>query len=187
MAQENKPRKHRIGELDALYFDQLPQRCKEMFFEFLDFDFPYKVKDKLVAINFIDLDKGCCESPIEQIFAFAYNLLNLSREDGDIAYSLTSQEEIVIGKKKYRADFLFDSDILNEICDSEFNQFKLVIECDGHEFHEKTKKQVEERNTRDMDLKKAGYDVLHFSGSQIFNDPFKCANETLDYILSKIY
>jgi hypothetical protein len=31
----------------------------------------------------------------------------------------------------------------------------------------------------------AGYDVLHYSGSQIFNDPIKCANEIYDYITIK--
>lgn len=59
---------------------------------------------------------------------------------------------------------------------------KLAIECDGHDFHEKTKAQVVKRNQRDMSLKKSGIDVIHFSGSQIYSDPFGCARELIDYI-----
>lgn len=185
----DKKKQHRNGELQAMYFDKLPQRCKEIFFEFIDYDFdmPLKSSHKLMALSLIDFDYSHCESPIEMIFNFAYDLINLSREDGDCIFSLYPQEEIKIDNKKYRADFLFDSTEYEDVFEKEIKSFKLVIECDGHEFHEKTKSQVALRNNRDMDLKKLGYDILHFSGSQIFNEPFKCANDTLDYILSKIY
>ena len=36
-------KKHRPGEIDAMYFDKLPQRCKEMVFEYLSCEFPYEV------------------------------------------------------------------------------------------------------------------------------------------------
>jgi very-short-patch-repair endonuclease len=65
------------------------------------------------------------------------------------------------------------------------NEVQLIIECDGHEFHKATKEQIKHDNERDYDLKMAGYDVLHYSGSQIFNDPIKCANEIYDYITIK--
>lgn len=57
-----------------------------------------------------------------------------------------------------------------------------MIECDGHEFHEKTKEQVIYDNEREYKLKSAGYDVLHFSGSEIYNNPYECAEKTLNYI-----
>jgi hypothetical protein len=31
-------------------------------------------------------------------------------------------------------------------------------------------------------LKVAGYNILRFSGSQIYNHPFECAEETFKYI-----
>lgn len=30
-----------------------------------------------------------------------------------------------------------------------------------------------------------GYDILRFSGSQIYENPFKCANDIFDYLLAK--
>ena len=62
----------------------------------------------------------------------------------------------------------------------------MVIECDGHDFHKLTKSRVSHDNQRDYDLKIAGYDVLHFSGSQIYSDPYKCAKEVYEYIKSKV-
>lgn len=55
----------------------------------------------------------------------------------------------------------------------------IVIECDGHDFHEKTKDQAARDKARDRDLQDAGYKVLRFSGSEIWRDAFKCANEIL--------
>ena len=61
---------------------------------------------------------------------------------------------------------------------------KLIVECDGHEFHEKTKDQVEKRNKRDYNLKMQGFDILHFSGSEIYKDPVGCARKCIDYIIA---
>lgn len=63
---------------------------------------------------------------------------------------------------------------------------KLVIECDGHNFHEKTKEQVIRNNERDYDLQLAGYKVLHFSGSQIYESPLSCANDIYNFIQTTV-
>lgn len=55
----------------------------------------------------------------------------------------------------------------------------IVVECDGHEFHEKTKDQASRDKARDRDLQEAGYKVLRFSGADIWRDAFKCADEVL--------
>lgn len=54
------------------------------------------------------------------------------------------------------------------------------------EFHQKTKEQVQKDNEREYDLKMAGYEILRFSGTQIFNNPIKCAEDTYNYIIKKI-
>lgn len=182
-------RRHRPGEIDAIYFDQLPTRCKEMFFEYLDYDFEYTPKDFDKSIystvcGFYLPDE--IKSPIEQMFYFAFSILSCCLKGFNI--ELAFQTPIKANGNNYRADFLFDTNICaNE--DGQFdgyNQVKIIIECDGHEFHEKTKEQVAHGNKRDYDLKVAGYDVIHYSGSQIYNEPFKCAKEVLDYIVIKL-
>lgn len=50
----------------------------------------------------------------------------------------------------------------------------LVVECDGHDFHEKTKEQAKRDKSRDRDLQAAGITVLRFTGSEIYNDINQC-------------
>ena len=82
------------------------------------------------------------------------------------------------GKKKYYVDLYFEIDSWTE-------NVGVVVECDGYEFHQKSKKQVEYDNEREYEIKKCGFDILRFSGSKIYNDPFKCANDIFDYLLLK--
>lgn len=128
------------------------------------------------------------KSPIEQIFSTAFELY-CKLENKDEIY-LFPQHEIKCNEKKYIADFAFEADdYLSQLilrdkiknCD-----FKLVIECDGYEFHQKTKEQVQRDNEREFDLKMAGYEVLRFSGTQIYKNPLKCAEDTYNYIMKRI-
>lgn len=55
----------------------------------------------------------------------------------------------------------------------------LVVEIDGHDFHEKTKEQVERDKARDRYLQGCGFHVLRFPGSEVWRDPFWAAVETI--------
>lgn len=59
---------------------------------------------------------------------------------------------------------------------------KIVIECDGHDFHEKTKEQAKKDKSRDRVLQSFGYKVYRFTGSEIFQDNMKCAEEVIKSI-----
>ena len=126
-----------------------------------------------------------CESPIEQIMALELKdieILFISSELFEILGN-TNQAYIECNKNKYRVDFLL------EIAFKHLGQYKdvlkLIIECDGHEFHEKTKDQVKKNNKRDRDLQNSGYEILHFSGSEIYNDSSECKNEIVKFIKRK--
>ena len=121
------------------------------------------------------------KSPIEQIFITAFDLYQLWNSKEYIF--LFSQAEIITNNKKYIADFLFETD---EFVNKFNTNKKIVIECDGYEFHQKTKEQVQYDNEREFDLKMAGYEVLRFSGTQIFNNPIKCAEDTYNFIMKAI-
>lgn len=183
---------YREGEYDTLYFDKLPQRCKEIFFEYLRFGLSHENINKAdifteVCGFFISEE---CKSPIEQLFDFAFRIVNFMHEGHNDSpeIELTPQYKIKANGKKYYADFFYDSDYPN----TEYgkykgkNHLKLIIECDGHDFHEKTKEQVAHDNERDFNLKVSGYDILHYSGSQIHNDPLGCAFEVYNYIQLKV-
>jgi len=167
----------------------LPSRGQQLFFGLIENSILDESKESLKILeelyNYSSLDYSDCKSPIEQIFALAYDMVIIN--EGFPANELLviyPQEELLANGHKYRADFLFDTEKYKE---NYFEHpYKLVIECDGHRFHEKTKEQVVKNNQRDLDLKMNGYDVLHFSGSQIYKDPIKCAYEACVYIESKV-
>lgn len=94
-----------------------------------------------------------------------------------------SQKEIKANGKKYIVDFYFEED---EYVNKFNTDKKIIIECDGYEFHQKTKEQVQKDNEREYNLKMAGYEILRFSGTQIYNNPFKCAEDTYNYIIKRI-
>lgn len=54
---------------------------------------------------------------------------------------------------------------------------KLVVECDGAEFHAITKEQVERDKRRDRYCAARGICVMRFSGAEIHRDPRGCAIE----------
>lgn len=58
----------------------------------------------------------------------------------------------------------------------------IAIECDGHEFHERTKQQAARDRARDRYLVRKGYKVLRFTGSEIYADAGKCVAEIADII-----
>lgn len=55
----------------------------------------------------------------------------------------------------------------------------IVVECDGHDFHERTKEQAEHDRKRDRRLTELGYTVLRFTGREIWRDPIACALSAL--------
>lgn len=176
-------------------FSKLPVKIQQIFMGIV-YHASYNTvfhDDSKIADAFMDMiaiDGMCyesCESPIEVIFAFCYSFYLFYSTDGTSyfeLFTLYNQKKIKANGKTYRVDFVIDTD--NDFYRSRTEHpVKVVFECDGHEFHEKTKEQVEYGNKRDYDLKMAGYDVIHFSGSQIYNDPFECAKKALKFVLKK--
>lgn len=59
---------------------------------------------------------------------------------------------------------------------------EIIVECDGHDFHEKTKKQAAKDKKRDRELQSLGFHIFRFTGSEIWKDPIKCAIDVYDFI-----
>lgn len=71
---------------------------------------------------------------------------------------------------QYRADFaiLFQDGV------------RIVIECDGHNFHEKTKQQAQHDKSRDRFIQDKGWKVYRFTGGEIFRSPLACAESVIN-------
>jgi very-short-patch-repair endonuclease len=81
----------------------------------------------------------------------------------------------------YRVDFLFGSQM------SDNDPLCLVaVECDGHEFHEKTKQQAARDKGRDRDLTSNGIKVFRFTGSEIWKNPGACADDVLMFLSTEL-
>ena len=63
----------------------------------------------------------------------------------------------------------------------------VVIECDGHQYHEKTKEQAARDKKRDRALLAAGFPVARFTGSEIFKDPIGCRDQVAELLSDAIY
>ncbi|MFC6790602.1 endonuclease domain-containing protein [Methylobacterium komagatae] len=59
---------------------------------------------------------------------------------------------------------------------------RLIVECDGHDFHERTKAQAARDRSRDRVAQHNGIPVLRFTGSEIHRDPARCAEEILRFM-----
>lgn len=124
-----------------------------------------------------------CESPIEQLLAVELENIGLERMSKFNPFidviGIEKQKEIITKNNRYRVDFLIPVVYKNQ------DNIMFVIECDGHEFHQKTKQQVEADNKRQRDLIEAGYEVIRFSGTEIYHRPSQCASTIKNIILSK--
>lgn len=170
-----------IGDRVLNEFNELPDRAKSLWFEWT---WKCALNDN-IAPSFFLLEEGFettgCKSPIEQIFCLAYKIYSFEKYDSDFSEGLCFERQYKIeakSGKNYVADFL----IHHEFASSESKS--VVIECDGHDYHKLTKEQVEHDNDRDFDIKETGYDIIHFSGSQIFKSPMKCAEKAYEYFKS---
>jgi very-short-patch-repair endonuclease len=76
--------------------------------------------------------------------------------------TVTTQAEI----GPFRADILVEE-----------NGKKLVVECDGADFHAVRKEQVERDKRRDRFCVARGIYVMRFTGAEITRDPRGCAAE----------
>jgi very-short-patch-repair endonuclease len=77
--------------------------------------------------------------------------------------------------ENYRVDFAFYQR-------GEQGVRTLIVECDGHDFHERTKEQAIADRSRDRRLQELGYTVYRFTGSEIYNDPIKCAEQLMAWV-----
>lgn len=112
-----------------------------------------------------------CKSPIEQILAVAlwFDFIIPER-----SVTVRPQHRVNVDGKTYRLDFAI---IHNQDYVPEKDRCLIAIECDGHNYHERTKEQAKHDKQRDRALQLAGWHVLRFTGSEIVTDPIKCVTE----------
>ncbi len=138
-----------------------------------------------------------CHSPIERAFlagAIAHSLLHWEG-----VYVRTKNpkdmvpEEVFFGRKRPWAA----TQIIPEInCQEPLGRYRVdflikvgsasaIVECDGHDFHERTKEQAARDKKRDRELQMTGLKVFRYTGSEIFQDPAGCGFEVMGHLDSE--
>lgn len=113
---------------------------------------------------------GKCESPIERLFGSAFMFMGEGKQfPGGEHYRMETQHKT----GDYRLDFLF------VVTCADGAKKRLAVELDGHDFHEKTKQQAARDKKRDRDLLGEGIEVMRFTGSEVWANPFACVDEAL--------
>ena len=131
------------------------------------------------------------ESPIETAFLvalegmgrIAYTDVIISEKDESDSYFdsvrhadtywiyVTPQAQI----GDYRVDFLISFGAGDR-------KDTLIVECDGHDFHDRTHFQASRDRERDRFLVSSGHKVFRFTGTDINRRAIECANEVLMFI-----
>jgi|SRR5690625_263154 len=139
------------------------------------------VEDKLLNLYSAISD---CESPIEKILAIELDrvaersFLNIHPH----FLPWTPQKEITLfegtnREVNYRIDFMF------QYYNHETGvNYSFAIECDGHDFHDRTKEQASRDREKDRNLMLNGIPVIRFTGSDIYKNPYRCATEAIRII-----
>jgi very-short-patch-repair endonuclease len=142
-----------------------------------------------------------CESPIEIKLAVAISIYLPARparafekmpervEVSKDIYPFIGTDQYLLSPQvqhgKYRADFVLtryvlDSE-LNEAGDTEIYFLRkssiIAIECDGHDFHDRTKEQAQRDRARDRYFTSQGFLMARFTGSEIHKNAQKCVSE----------
>jgi len=82
----------------------------------------------------------------------------------------------------YRVDFLLVIWICCVECrDPECVEHRvcIAVECDGHDWHERTPEQAQRDKSRDRQIQGSGIPVLRFTGQEIWRDADRCASEVI--------
>lgn len=147
---------------------------------------------KLQMMSYIRHLEKLCESPIEALFGAAFhfaanapnwivaraNLVFLNDPLRSRKPLLPAQWELVPQYKweSYRIDFAIFSEL----------SYPVFVECDGHDFHERTKEQAANDREKDRKVQSAGIPILRFTGSQLNQDPVGCGFEVYNFIYERV-
>lgn len=122
-----------------------------------------------------------CESPIEKDMVTALlddEALNkgLRPNIAGKKFARQSESDVLIRVQMpvggYRADIAVSID----------GGRRVVVECDGIEFHDRTPKRFIAERQRDREFLILGWPTMRFTGAEITRNPAACAREVVEYL-----
>jgi very-short-patch-repair endonuclease len=139
------------------------------------------------ALGTIEYCFARIQSPIEQAFYVAFEALHeiclpkaefIEYDGKPFLLGLTIEPQFEIGK--YRVDFLvcYQTTPLDPLK-------KVVVECDSQAFHERDERERRYEKARDRFIQSNGYTVFHYTGSELWKNPFIAASEVIGHLTNR--
>jgi very-short-patch-repair endonuclease len=136
------------------------------------------------------------DSPIEQLFFIAAHMLceahhiEVDPEPLEISGRMRVGHGVHLHPQrkvgKYTVDFLvtrtWTAHNLKFGTPGTDCQRSVIVELDGHDFHDRDKHQRSYEKARDRFLQREGFRVLHFTGADVVADPYRVAHEAIDAV-----
>lgn len=120
------------------------------------------------------------------IICFTPELSQSNRANPENRLKLIVERQVQVGD--HRVDFVISAWTWGRVWsmgsppeDGQPRWRRLIVECDGHDYHERTKEQAARDRSRDRELNAAGFDVFRFTGSELWRDPWGCAQQVYNW------
>jgi hypothetical protein len=143
-----------------------------------------------------------CESPLEQLLLIKFSEVFVADPAGlqgdkhlrgmvvfpevdRFSIAIRLQHPISINESQYRADFFVTLEDWDWNERKHVQLVKLVVEVDGHDYHERTKEQAKRDKQRDRNMTRSGLTVMRFTGSEVYRDCGSVASEFEQYLLEQ--
>jgi len=139
-----------------------------------------------------------CESPIEVIMLYGllivgqecHDTVNVRIDHKSLFKVVDSPYELLIEPQKiiknYRVDFLLTATNYNPKFEKNgYYQKRVIVECDGHHYHDRTKEQAKRDKSKDRKLQSLGYEVYRYTGSEIWQDIMSGVQEIMNYFANR--
>lgn len=191
-------------EENCFDFMALCDKAKALIFDAIFYSFNDNERNNFIELfNMCDL-LGYNMTPVEQIFWVAYCIYSIKLDKyQDVGWltdafpipinlcfieEMRAEEELFIDGRKIKPDFIMDFSRLNIDGYSVYpllKDLKYVVEIDGFEYHS-NKKQMNYDYQRENTLKLNGYNVVRFTGSQVFRQPYNCVHDFVSIVVNDI-
>lgn len=131
-----------------------------------------------------EIEKKFFNAMIDELFDPDCRDYEMCEEDGyiEVHHTPSAYNRMIEAVKPQAPIEIYFADFLIETCWNPFCYIPdYIVEIDGHDYH-KTKQQRHEDYERERFLLKRGYKVIRFTGSEVYVDAQRCANETIRII-----
>lgn len=158
-----------------------------------------RADDAAMQVDTVAAAFNLCESPIERQMLLAYlhrypttalyddqNKPVFLDEDLDKEswVMVIPQFTMHVKNRRFRPDFCF-LQLTQDLPNNRVKPLKkVVVELDGHDFHERTKEQARYDRSRDRFMLRHGFYVLRYTGSEVFKDADAVAEEIRDFVMT---